>query len=133
MCVRTADEDGQGRRGQRDDQRRAGEQRVDDTADALADDGLADVWRERRQTEEAQEDRLSAGTNEETLPGSTSAFLENQTSSSCPATLFSFFTPWNCRRTLPRQNGKPVLERNSLRLQHVLIGWGAGGAGSIII
>lgn len=56
VCVHTADEDGQGRRGQRDDQRRAGKQRVDDTADALADDGLTDVWRERRQTEEAQED-----------------------------------------------------------------------------
>jgi len=42
----TADEDGEGSCGQRDDERRAGEQRVDDPADALADHGLANIWTE---------------------------------------------------------------------------------------
>lgn len=52
----TADEDGEGSRGQRDDQRRAGEQRVDDPADALADDGLPNIWTERKHTEKTQEE-----------------------------------------------------------------------------
>lgn len=47
----TADEDGEGSRGQRDDERRAGEQRVDDPADALADDGLPNIWTERAHAE----------------------------------------------------------------------------------
>lgn len=55
----TADEDGEGSCGQRDDQRRAGEQWVDDPADALADDGLPNIWTERTHTEKTQEDVLT--------------------------------------------------------------------------
>lgn len=51
MCVwgrgeRTADEDGQGGGGERDDQRRACEERVDDPSDALANDGLPHIWKD---------------------------------------------------------------------------------------
>lgn len=48
MCggERTADEDGQGGGGERDDQRRACEERVDDPSDALANDGLPHIWKD---------------------------------------------------------------------------------------
>lgn len=54
----TADEDGEGSRGQGDDEGRAGEQRVDDPADALADDGLPNICAGRTHTEETQEEAL---------------------------------------------------------------------------
>lgn len=54
--TRTADENSQWGGGQRDDQRRAGEERVDDPPDALADDGLPDIWKERTRAGKTQTD-----------------------------------------------------------------------------
>lgn len=54
-CGSTTNEDCERCCGQRDDQRRAGKQRVDNATDALANDGLPDILRGQKKNRERKE------------------------------------------------------------------------------